>query len=344
MSKAVGKQEELTAANSLLDKNNTDLLWSEEPSRMLPKDIDNLLIYCVECDASDITLQTDRTVMAEVFGRLSSVTKRSLSNAEASEILNHIYGDNGVAQLMSGQDVDTHYEVRLNRSQRYRFRVNGTALYSEGHEGLQITFRTIPSTPPTIESMDLSNELVESMMPYQGIVVVSGATGSGKSTLLSAVMRKLLETRNGKILTYEAPIEFVYDDVVAPNALISQHEIPRHLPSFPLAVRNALRRKPAYILVGEARDKETISAVIDAALTGHTVYTTVHANGVADTIRRMISVFPVEERAGRVMDLIYLMRVILWQTLLPTRDGKRVAVREWLDFSEDVRHRLLATI
>jgi defect in organelle trafficking protein DotB len=123
--------------------------------------------------------------------------------------------------------------------------------------------------------------------------------------------------------------------------MMAQHEIPANLPNFPSAIRNALRRKPNYILVGEARDKETIAAVIDAALTGHVVYTTVHSNGVADTLRRMIAAFPSDERHGRAVDLIELIRAIVWQRLLPSKDGRRVPLREWLIFDDEVRDAML---
>ena len=209
---------------------------------------------------------------------------------------------------------------------------------------MQVTLRVIPSSPPYLKDMDLDPNLQKALVPTQGIVIVAGATGSGKSTLLAGIMLELLENENGKILSYESPIEFVYDSVASERALMSQSEIPLHLPDFPRAVRNALRRKPEYILVGEARDKETISAVIDAALTGHTVYTTVHSNGVADTIRRMVASFPQDERYGRTVDLISMVRAIVWQMLVPTEDGGRYPVREWLIFSPEVREKLFNTI
>ena len=97
------------------------------------------------------------------------------------------------------------------------------------------------------------------------------------------------------------------------------------------------------ILVGEARDPETIAAVIDAALTGHPVYTTLHSNGVADCVRRMISIFPAEERHGRALDILETLRLCIWQKLVPTIDGKRVALREYLIFDDDVRDILVGT-
>ena len=183
------------------------------------------------------------------------------------------------------------------------------------------------------------------MAPYQGTVVITGSTGSGKSTLLASIIKSLLEQTDGnrKMLTYEAPIEFVYDTVDAPSSLISQSEIPKHLPSFAAGVRNALRRKPRLILVGEARDQETIAAVIEAALTGHPVYTTVHSNGVADAVRRMITTFPADERHSRALDILETMRLIVWQKLSPSTDGKRVALREFLVFDDKIRDALLGT-
>jgi defect-in-organelle-trafficking protein DotB len=191
--------------------------------------------------------------------------------------------------------------------------------------------------------MHLPKEVMEAIAPKDGVVYVTGATGSGKTTLLASIIKELAEDPNSnrKILTYEAPIEFVFDSINKPSSVVSQSEIPRHLPSFAAGVRNALRRKPRLILVGEARDAETIAAVIEAALTGHPVYTTLHANGVAETIRRLVGTFPKEERAGRTLDIIETIRLVIWQILVPTVDGKRVALREYLIFDDEIRDRLL---
>lgn len=316
-------------------------MYPNEPSRFTAHDLDALLLFCVRNETSDITLQTNDKVIADIHGRIHRITQHTLSNSEVAELLNTIYGANGTAQILSGRDLDTHYEIKPGRGERYRFRVNGTGCHVEGTEGIQITLRSIPVDPPFLKDMELPEALVDGLIPDQGIVIVSGATGSGKSTLLAGLMREVLENHTGKVLTYEAPIEFVYDNVPQPHTSVAQHEIPANLPDFPSAIRNALRRKPTYILVGEARDRETIAAVIDAALTGHVVYTTVHANGVADTLRRMIAAFPAEERYGRAVDLIELTRAIVWQRLIPTKDGKRMPLREWLVFDDDVREELL---
>ena len=317
--------------------------YPKEPSRFEPKHIDDLLIYGHHIEASDITIQTGSPIMAEIYGRLFPITNRKLSNAEVSDLLNAIYGPNGTTQILRGGDLDTHYEVRPNRNERFRHRVNGTGCHVDGHEGIQITIRTIPSAPPSLSSLELPQDIIDAIAPHDGVVYVTGATGSGKSTLLAAMMKKLAEEKNSnrKILTYEAPIEFVYDTVEMPSAIISQSEIPRHLPTFAAGVRNALRRKPHVILVGESRDSETISAVLEAALTGHPVYTTLHSNGVAETIRRLVGSFPREERTGRTIDIIETMRLVIWQRLVPSVDGRRIALREYLVFNEALRDRLL---
>lgn len=323
----------------------SEILYPQEPVRLTIDAVNEILIHCVKLGASDITFQTNEPIIAEVFGRLKKVTRRRLSNTEVGEVLNAMYGPNATTIIMSGKDIDTHYEIRPNRSDRYRFRINGTGCQVEGHDGIQITARTIPTDPPKLDAMQLSQPMLDSISPEQGVVYVTGATGSGKSTLLAAIIRNITEDAEShrKVLTYEAPIEFVFDNVEKVSSVVSQSEIPRHLPSFAAGVRNALRRKPRLILVGEARDPETISAVMEAAMTGHPVYTTLHSNSVAETIRRLVITFPAEERQGRTIDIIETVRLVISQRLVPTVDGKRVALREYLIFDEKIRDILLET-
>lgn len=317
--------------------------FPHEPTRFEAKHIDDLLIYCHRIEASDITIQTGEPITVEVFGRIHKITKRALTNTEVGDLLNAMYGPNGTTQLLRGNDLDTHYEIRPSRQERFRYRVNGVSCYTNGHEGIQITIRTIPATPPPLSFLNLPDSVIDALAPQEGVVYVTGATGSGKSTMLAAIIKWLAEQPEGnrKILTYESPIEFVYDSVKKPSSIISQSEVPKHLPTFAEGVRNALRRKPHLILVGEARDSETINAVLEAALTGHPVYTTLHTNGVAETIRRLVGSFPREERIGRTIDIIETLRLIVWQRLVPSVDGKRVPLREYLVFTESLRDKLL---
>ena len=320
-------------------------IFPQEPIRLSIEAVNEIFIHSVKLGASDITFQTGEPIMAEVYGRLVKITRRRLSNVEVGEVISAMYGPNATTIIMSGKDIDTHYEIRPNRTDRYRFRINATGCQVEGHDGIQITARTIPTDPPKLSSMNLPQVVLDAITPEQGVVYVTGATGSGKSTLLASIIRSITEDSEShrKILTYEAPIEFVFDNVEKISSIVSQSEIPRHLPSFAAGVRNALRRKPRLILVGEARDPETIGAVMEAAMTGHPVYTTLHSNGVAETIRRLVISFPAEERQGRTIDIIETVRVVISQRLAPTVDGKRVALREYLIFDEKIRDTLLET-
>lgn len=328
-----------------VEKELPDITYPNEPNRFTPAHLEPLLEYCVKQDASDIIFQTNEPITLDVYGRLRKITHRRLTNTEVGDLLNEMYGPNATTQILSGTDVDTHYEIRPTRIDRFRFRVNGTGCLVEGHPGIQVTLRTIPNEPPELDTLGLPQNILDAIAPQDGVVYITGSTGSGKSTLLAAIIRNIAENTlsNRKILTYEAPIEFVFDAIEKPSSIVCQSEIPRNLPSFAEGVRNALRRTPRLILVGEARDIETMSAVLEAALTGHPVYTTLHANGVAETIRRLVGTFPQEERYGRSIDIIETLRVIVWQQLAPTVDGKRMALREYLIFDEKVRDKLLST-
>jgi len=194
-----------------------------------------------------------------------------------------------------------------------------------------------------LANLGLQEDILNDIAPEDGVIYVTGATGSGKSTLLSAIIRYIAEKpdANRKILTYESPIEFVYDNLDVVSSIISQSEIPKHLPSFAAGVRNALRRKPRLILVGESRDYETINAVLEAAMTGHPVYTTLHSNGVAETMRRLVGSFGPDERRGKTIDIIETLRMIIWQKLVPSTDNKQIALREYLIFNDEIRDHLL---
>jgi defect in organelle trafficking protein DotB len=318
-------------------------LMPNEPVRFDHISMNELLIFCSQQNASDITIQTGEVIFAEIYGKLYRITRRELSNNEVGEIINLIYGPNATTQILSGVEVDTHHEIRPNRNERYRFRINATGCMVAGRDAIQITARTIPDEPPNLSSLGLPQNILDAIDPDQGVVYVTGATGSGKSTLLASIVKDIVQRDDGhrKVLTYEAPIEFVYDSIEKPTSIVSQSEIPRHLPNFAAGVRNALRRKPRLILVGESRDQETMSAVLEAALTGHPVYTTLHSNGVAETVRRLVTTFPADERHGRTIDLLETMRLVIWQKLVPSVDGKRIALREYLVFNEEVRDQLL---
>jgi defect-in-organelle-trafficking protein DotB len=317
--------------------------WPEEPNRFLEEHIDPFLTWCVKKGTSDITIQTDRPVYTDVYGTLYPGTYRAIDAADMNSFLTKIYGPDANARLASGRDLDISYEIRNDRYSRCRFRVNITAILSRGRDAAQITMRVMPSEPPRMKDMSIEQQIIDNWAPRQGMVIITGPTGSGKTTLLAAGNRMLLERPHGcgKMLTYEAPIEFTYDTIHSPRSVVSQTEVHRHLPDFAAGVRNALRRKPNIILVGEARDRETINAAIEAAQTGHAVYTTTHTTGVSATIRRMISAFDKDERTERAYALMETLRMIVTQALVPKKAGGRMGIREWMVFPDEVREKLM---
>lgn len=324
-------------------ENPAEETWPEEPMRFTEDHIDPFLLWAVKKNASDVSFQTDRQAYCEIDGILYPSTFRPLDAADMAAILNKVYGTDAMARLASGKDLDVSYEVKPDRYTRFRFRVNITAVLSKGRDAAQITMRALPNEPPTLQDLNIEDQIVNSWAPRQGIVIITGPTGSGKTTLLAAGNRMLLERPRGcgKMLTYEAPIEYVYDTIEMRRSLVAQSEIPRHLHDFAHGVRNALRRKPNIILVGESRDRETISASIEAAQTGHLVYTTTHTMGVANTISRMISTFDITERQERALALMDSVRMIVTQALVRKVGGGRMGVREWMTFPDEVREKLM---
>jgi defect-in-organelle-trafficking protein DotB len=317
--------------------------WPDEPLRFTETLVDDLLVWSARQGASDITLQTDRQAYIEVDGILFPVTRRPLDSADMANILVRIYGPDAQAKLAAGKDLDLSYEVRLDRNTRFRFRVNITAVMSKGRDSAQITLRSLPNLPPTMQELNIEPNLIKNWSPRQGLIFVTGPTGSGKTTLLAAGCRMLIEREEGcgKMLSYEAPIEYVYDAITGPRSLVAQSEIPRHLPTFAAGIRNALRRKPNVILVGEARDRETVTAAIEAGQTGHLVYSTVHTIGVASTVRRIVSVFDPAERTERAFAMIETLRLVVTQALVPKVGGGRIGLREYMVFDDIVREHLL---
>jgi defect-in-organelle-trafficking protein DotB len=324
--------------------NDDNILYPNEPPRFNANDIEDFIKWSTSIDTSDVTIQNEEEIFCEIHGRMRRVTKRKLSKAEVMDIIGGIYkSDGAIAKLNGGEDVDLPWTIKISRDKSLRYRVNMTSIFTNGHKGYSITIRTIKNRAPLLEDLKLPKDILDNISPKTGLVMVVGATGSGKSTLLASVLDWRMRDPEAhlKILTYEAPIEYVYDDIYKPSTIISQTEIGSHLPTFEAGIRNALRRKPSIILMGEMRDRETIGEGVTASMTGHLVYGTLHANGAADAVRRMVNVFPVEEKNARAQDILSSLRLIVAQMLIPSTDGKRVPIREYLVFTDEIKEKLL---
>lgn len=206
----------------------------------------------------------------------------------------------------------------------WRFRVN--AYYQK--DTFAMSLRLIPNTILSLEELELPT-ILEGLAQYQqGFVLITGQTGQGKSTTLAAVVQAINRTRKAHIITIEDPIEFVYP---RGQALVSQREVKKDTLSFHKALKSVLREDPDVIVIGEMRDYETISIALTLAETGHLVFSTLHTNTAAQTIDRIIDVFPEEQQPQVRTQLSNVMRGIVCQRLLPRSDREgRIAACELL--------------
>ena len=317
-------------------------LWAPGKHGFPVEELDDFLRWAWKERASDVSFQTQAPALIEVDGRVRQATLASVDSNTVERIARAIGRETADGVLRSGRAVDCGHAVGLERGLDIRFRCNLSPVQVGHGFGINITMRLLPGNPPTLDELGIEDEIVRALEACTGLNLVTGVPGSGKSTLLAAGVRRLLETGAGRIQSYEAPIEFVFDGVeTGGTSLMSSSEIPRHFVDFADGLRASLRRRPAAVVVGEARDRETVEAAIDAADFGIAVYSTTHTIGVANTIRRMLSEFPEDERDERGAALIDMLNLVVTQVLLPNPEGGRTAVREWLVFDADLKAELL---
>ena len=318
--------------------------WVAEPRRHAPG-LDSLLSWAYRLGASRIAFQTGHSPTIRVHGRNRRVGDYPLDEAEIAQIVNHLYGADGSARLQGAGEFDASYEIAVSRTERLRFRLNATATRTSRREGANIVLRPIPDMPPSLEAQLVEPAIMEAYRPREGMVIVSGATGSGKSTLIAGMTVAKLHDPDGhyNIVEGAAPIEFLLDRVKSPWSTMNQTEIPRDLSTFEAFIRGCMRREPTDIIVGECRDAATMAAAIHAAISGHVLTTTVHANDVALTMQRIVSLCPPGERENLVSAVAQSLRLVINQRLAFSTDGKRTALREFLVFDKNLRTQFLET-
>lgn len=314
----------------------TELNWHNVPTRLGKNELSVLLTWAYLNGVSDIILSSDNPPCVLLHGNIVKIGFRTLGSQEMLTLCNEISVGGG-SQVQSGRDVDFAYEIpNSDNTHFYRFRANITG--SMG--GPALTFRSIPENPPTMEAYGVERDLQKLLVFDKGLGLVTGSTGSGKSTLLSSVLRDRVSREPRNFITYESPVEFNFYGLNG-LGLITQTDIPFALPDFKAAVRNSLRRAPHVVLVGEARDADTIEGMVTEVRTGHAVYSTVHTESVAGTIDRMIRVFPPEQWESARAALLDSMKIIVHQRLVPKAGGGRTALREWLFFDQDLKDEML---
>ena len=317
-------------------------LWAPGEHVFPVEKLDDFLRWAWTERASDISFQTLAPALIEVDGRVRRATGALLDGTTVERVARAIARETADGVLRSGRAVDCGHAASIERGHDIRFRCNLSPVQVRHGFGINITMRLLPGDPPSLDELHIEEEIVGALEACTGLTLVTGVPGSGKSTLLAAGTRRLLEVGAGRIQSYEAPIEFVFDGVeTGGTSLMSSSEIPRHFESFADGLRASLRRRPAAVVVGEARDRETVEAAINAADFGIAVYSTTHTVGVANAIRRMLSEFREEERDERGAALVDILNLVVTQVLLPNPKGGRTAIREWLVFDAELKAELL---
>ena len=316
--------------------------WWPEAAHAFPAGrLDKFLLWAADRGASDVAFQTGAPAFVEIDGTLRRATAAALDGVVMGRLCERLYDATGEGLLRAGRAIDCSHSIVLGRGLSQRFRCNLAPVQGAAGFAVNITLRVLPGRPPSFAELGIEEEIVRAWDLCKGLTLVTGVPGSGKSTLLAAGTRWLLERGAGRIQSYEAPIEYVFDAIATDTALMSSAEIPRHFPSFADGLRSSLRRRPTAVIVGEARDRETVEAVVRAADYGIAVFSTAHTIGVAATVRRMLAEFPANERAERGAALIDAMTLVVTQVLLPNPKGGRTALREWLAFDAGLKATLL---
>lgn len=290
--------------------------------------IEVLLEEVIKKKASDLHLQVGLAPMLRVDGALMAVTGAEALTEETIEALIFAILDEDQKQILLK---DKEFDFSFAFGDLGRFRVN--AFHERGN--LAAALRLIPNEMLTIEQLGLPG-VVNKFAEYpRGLVLVTGPTGSGKSTTLAAMIHKINHERATHIITIEDPIEFTHKSV---KSVIVQREVHYDTYSFSAALRSSLREDPDVVLIGEMRDLETIAAAITIAETGHLVFATLHTNSAAQSIDRMIDVFPPHQQPQIRAQLSNILMAICSQRLIPTIGGGRIAAAEILVATPAVRN------
>ncbi|MFN2615903.1 MAG: type IV pilus twitching motility protein PilT [Thermoleophilaceae bacterium] len=295
---------------------------------MTGHDFAQILLEVIELRASDLHLTAGAPPTIREKGRLRPLEYPVLTPKDTREIIYSILTDAQQKRLDEDLQVDLAYSV----PSKGRFRVN--AFFQRASVGA--AFRLIPDQMPALDDLGLPSVLTDFTRKPRGLVLVTGPTGSGKSTTLAAMVDRINEERQEHIMTIEDPIEFLHPHK---SCIVNQRELGSDASSFGLGLKAALRQDPDVILVGEMRDLETISTALTAAETGHLVFATLHTQDTAQTVDRIVDVFPPAQQQQVRVQLSVALQGIVTQQLLPTPDGlDRVCATEVLVPTAAVRN------
>ena len=282
-------------------------------------DIKKLLKSVLHFDSSDLHLVPGSEPQIRIDKELKPLNLPILDEKEIEEMAYSLIEDKQKKVFEEYNELDFSFEL----DSIGRFRAN----YYRTIGGIACAFRMIPIEIPTLEQYNNNPIFKELVKKEKGLILVTGPTGSGKSTTLASMLHEINLTERRHIITIEDPVEFVHTNL---KSLFSQRDVGEDTASFAAALKYALRQDPDVILIGEMRDKETISAALTAAETGHLVFGTLHTNSAPGTINRIIDVFDAGEQAQVRAQLSSSLVSVIAQSLIPRVGGGKVATQEVL--------------
>jgi twitching motility protein PilU len=281
--------------------------------------MEKILRLMAEKKASDVYLSAHAPALIKINGQCVPINNQVLPPEAPRNLLAEVLGAEQLAELDRSGELNTAIPVEGAG----RFRIS--AMRQRGT--VAAVFRFIASDIPPLESLAVPAILSELIMAKRGLILMVGATGAGKSTTLAAMLDHRNAHAAGHILTIEDPIEFLFQNK---KSIVNQREIGSDTQSLQVALKNALRQAPDVILIGEIRDRETMSAAMAYAQSGHLCIATMHANNSHQALNRILSFYPVEVRAAMLGDLSSSLKAIVSQRLLRTTEGGRVPAVEVL--------------
>ncbi|MBM3282795.1 PilT/PilU family type 4a pilus ATPase [Candidatus Gottesmanbacteria bacterium] len=295
--------------------------------------IHELIKLAVARKVSDLHLLVSYAPTIRIKGELYSLsaTYPPLSSLEIEQMIFSLINPKQKELLVANKELDFSLEINMDDSVVVRFRVN--AYYQRGT--ISASFRIIPFKIPSVEELSLPSILHEFTKLKQGFILITGASGQGKSTTLASIIAQINDNRKVHIVTIEDPIEYCFPPR---KAIISQREMYNDTHAWNRALKSALREDPDVVLIGEMRDLETISSALTIAETGHLVFSTLHTNSAAQSIDRIVDVFPAESKKQVQTQLSMVISGIVTQRLVPAISGERVPVCEILTGTPAVRN------
>jgi twitching motility protein PilU len=271
----------------------------------------------VERKASDLFFTSNAPIKIKIEGQIYPINKQVLPPSSVRSICFGLMSPKQIEVFQQDLEID----FALSEPGLGRFRVN--VFYQRGYPAMVL--RYITAEMPKLEDLGMPDILKDLVMLKRGLILMVGAAGAGKSTTLAAMINHRNETSSDHILTIEDPIEFLHSNK---KSIINQREVGLDTKSFARALRSAVRSAPDVILVGEIRDRETMEAALALAGTGHLCIATLHANNCAETLDRIINMFPRDQHNQIFLDLSQYLRAILSQRLVLAKSGIRVAASE----------------